>query len=177
MRQFDERSGRRTTTSSLTNRGLVSFWSEHAALRPSKCVLRELSQEHLGKKKQKRAARTGRPTPTAKPRAQSPHRSPEGRPHRRTANTEPQGPRTSTTQARTNTNTPHPHPHTETKRTRPGTVEGREPPKKKTIMSTRGKRPTRGVLYATFCRGQNRATFRRGRNRASHGSSRTTSGS
>ena len=114
-------------TSSLTNRGLVSFWSEHAALRPPKCVLRELSQEHLGKppktSSQDRKTDTDRQTEGPKP-APKPRRAATQTNAR--ANTEPQGTRTSTTQARTNTNT---HTHTETKRTRPGTVKGREPKK------------------------------------------------
>ena len=131
MRHFDERSARRTTTSSLTNRGLVSFWSEHAALRPPKCVLRELSQEHLGKT-----------TKNEQPGPEDRHRPPNRGPKARTE--APKGGHTderkgkhgaARPQHKHNTSThkhqhPHPHPHTETKRTRPGTEKGREPKKK-----------------------------------------------
>ena len=151
-------------TSSLTNRGLVSFWSEHAALRPpSPSVSCQSWPRNTWEKLQKRAARTGRPTPTAKPRAQSPHRSPEGRPHRRTqgANTEPQGP-----PHKHNTSThkhQHAHPHTPRQR-EPGQepLKGENPKKNNDVnkgetADSRRSPKTRGVLYATFRRGQNRA--------------------
>ena len=151
---------------SLTNRGLVSFWSEHAALRPPSVSCESCPRNTWKKTNNEQPGREG-PTPTAKPRAQSPHRSLEGRPHRRTQGQT----RSRKAHAQTPTPTPTPTPtHTETKRTRPGTAKGREP--KKTMMSTREKRPTRGVaedsrslVCHVLSRTQTGATFRRGRNR------------
>ena len=112
---------------------------------------------------------TGRPTPTAKPRA----RKPAPKPRRAGRTDERKGkhgsrkaPRRSTARARTNTNS-HTHTHTHQDKREPGqeTVKGREP-----MTSTREKRPTRGV--AEDSREYRAHRFRRGRNQASHGSSR-----
>ena len=106
-----------------------------------KCVSCESCPRTIWKKHQKRVARTGRPTPTAKPRAQRPHWSPEGRAATQTnarTITEPQGPSTSIST--------HTHTHTETKNQQARNRKGaRTHPKKKTMTSRRGKRPTRGV--------------------------------
>ena len=136
-----------------------------------KCVSCESCPRTIWKKHQKRVARTGRPTPTAKPRAQRPHWSPEGRAATQTnarTITEPQGPSTSIST--------HTHTHTETKNQQARNRKGaRTHPKKKKLWRQEGGNGR--LAESPKIRRILHATFRRGRNRASHRSSRTTSGS
>ena len=120
-------------TSSLTNRGLVSFWSEHAALRPSQVCLARVLPGTPGK-----SPKNEQPGPEDR------HRPPNRGPKARTEapkgghTDERKGKHGAARQAhKHNTSThkhQHAHPHTHTprqSRTRPGTVKRREPTKKK----------------------------------------------
>ena len=167
-------------TSSLTNRRLVSFWSEHAALRPPKCVLREFSQEHLGKT-QKTSSQDRKTDTDSQTGART--EAPKGchtdeRKGKHGATRPPHKQNTSTHKHQ------HAHPTHTPRQVEPGQepLRGENPKKNNDVNKgeTADSRSRRKLAESCMPRSvadRKVSTFRRGRNQAGHGSSRTTSGS